>query len=308
MNNQNSSAKLKMVVSTVAFGTVGIFRRYITLPSCVLAMARGLIGATFLVLVILITRKGVLDKAGIKKNLIKLVMTGALIGFNWIALFEAYNYTSVSKATLYYYTAPLFLILISIVFLKEKADPKKLICVVIALFGVALVSGIFEGQAGGSSEAKGLVYGLAASIMYATVMSLNKSVTGVEATDKTMIQIGTAGLVMIPYSALTGAFSGIELSTSCIVMTLILGAFHTGFCYTLFFGAMDSLSGQSIAIFTYIDPAVAVILSAVILKEKLTLFGLIGAVLVIGAALLSELNLGTKIGDNKKLKKIGGRK
>ena len=282
-------AKLQMVIATVAFGTIGVFRRWITLPSTALAMARGLIGALYLLLTHLI-RKTPFDKEGIRKNGVKLALTGALIGFNWIALFESYNYTSVAKATLYYYSAPIFLILLSVIFLKEKLSKKKMLCMGIAIIGIVCVSGVLDGSAAiNPYETKGLLLGLLSAVMYGTVMFINKAITGIDAADKTIIQIATAGIIMLIYGPATGDFAGITLTPTCILMVLIVGVFHTGFCYTLFFGSMDYLSAQSVAIFTYIDPAVAILLSALLLKEPLSIWGIIGAVLVIGSALFSEL-------------------
>jgi len=287
MQDKTKKAKLQMVISTVAFGTIGIFRRWITLPSSALAMARGLIGALFLLFTHLV-KKTPFDKDGIKKNGFKLALTGALIGFNWIVLFESYNYTSVAKATLYYYTAPIFLILLSVIFLKEKISIKKIICIAVAILGIVCVSGILDGNATINPDEKtGLLLGLLSAVMYGTVMFLNKAITGIDAADKTLIQIATAGAVMLIYGSITGDFAGITLTPLCILMVVFVGVFHTGYCYTLFFGSMDVLSAQSVAIFTYIDPAVAVILSALLLNEPLSAFGIIGAVLVIGAALFS---------------------
>ena len=287
--NRVRKAKLQMIISTAAFGTIGIFRRWITLPSSALAMTRGLIGALFLLSVHLI-KKTPFDKTGIRKNGVKLVLSGALIGFNWITLFESYNYTSVAKATLYYYFAPIFLIILSVIFLKEKLSKKKVLCIGIAVIGIVFVSGVLEGSTvSNPDDSKGFMLGILSGAMYGTVMFINKAITGIDASDKTLIQIATAGTVMLIYGSATGDFSGITLTPLCIIMVLIVGIFHTGFCYTLFFGSMDVLSAQTVAIFTYIDPAVAVILSALLLKEPLSIQGIIGAILVIGSALISEL-------------------
>ena len=287
--NRVRKAKLQMIISTAAFGTIGIFRRWITLPSSALAMTRGLIGALFLLSVHLI-KKTPFDKTGIRKNGVKLILSGALIGFNWITLFESYNYTSVAKATLYYYFAPIFLIILSVIFLKEKLSKKKVLCIGIAVIGIVFVSGVLEGSTvSNPDDSKGFMLGILSGAMYGTVMFINKAITGIDASDKTLIQIATAGTVMLIYGSATGDFSGITLTPLCIIMVLIVGIFHTGFCYTLFFGSMDVLSAQTVAIFTYIDPAVAVILSALLLKEPLSIQGIIGAILVIGSALISEI-------------------
>lgn len=282
-----AQAKIKMIISVVAFGTVGIFRRYIPLPSSVICMIRGLIGAVVLFVFIRIIGQP-MDEIGIRKNGLKLVLTGVVMGFNWIVLFEAYNYTSVARATLYYYLAPLFLIIMGAVFLREKMSRLQLGCAAVSLAGIVLVSGVFENTEIGASELKGFILGLAAAVMYAFVMFMNKFISDINVYDKTMIQLASAGIVMAVYSLCTGAFKGMEAGSLGTTMVIILGVFHTGICYVLFFGAMKDMSAHSIAIMTYIDPVVAVILSALILKEHISLLGVIGSVLVIVSMAVSE--------------------
>lgn len=284
----SNKAKLHMVISTATFGTVGIFRRFIPLPSSMIAMTRGLIGGIFLLIFILSTKKS-FDKEGIKKNGLKLVITGVIMSFNWILLFESYNYTSVARATLYYYIAPVFLIIMGAVILKEKLTKIKVICSIAAVLGISLVSGVFDGTESNGFEPMGLLFGLGAAVLYATVMFMNKITAGTRAYDKTMLQLLSAGTAMIFYSFFTGAFNGIEIGPLGIVLALILGIFHTGYCYSLFFGAMDHLSAQSIALMTYIDPVVAVFLSAILLKEHLSIYGIIGAIIVIVSMAISEI-------------------
>ena len=169
---QTTSAKIKLIVSMVVFGTIGIFRKHIPLPSSVLAMARGFIGMTFLLLLITLMRKKLSIKS-FKENGVYLILSGALIGFNWIMLFESYNYTSVAVATLCYYMAPILVILLSPFFLKEELTIKKIICVMIALFGMILVSGVLDSGFSHSSEWIGIVLGLGAAAFYASVIIYN---------------------------------------------------------------------------------------------------------------------------------------
>lgn len=67
------------------------------------------------------------------------------------------------------------------------------------------------------------------------------------------------------------------------VLLLIVGVFHTGWCYSLFFGSMTYLPAQTVVLFSYIDPIVAIFLSALLLKEPLGWSGILGAVLVLGS-------------------------
>ena len=76
---------------------------------------------------------------------------------------------------------------------------------------------------------------------------------------------------------------------ACAVLLLIVAVFHTGWCYALYFGSMTVLSAQTVALFSYIDPIVAILLSALLLKEPLGWSGILGAALVLGSTLVSEL-------------------
>lgn len=286
MNSVNKS-KLSLILSMFIFGTIGIFRRFIPLPSSILAMARGAIGVVFL-LIFMAVKKEKLNFKEIKDKILLLCISGVLIGFNWILLFEAYNYTTVATATLCYYMAPVFVIIASPFLFREKLTLKKILCVIIALVGMVLVSGVIETGFSGAGEFKGVLLGLGAAALYASVVLMNKKTAGVPIYTKTVIQLGSAAIVLLPYTLLTENFAELAFEPLTIVMLLIVGVVHTGWSYALYFGSMDNLKAQTVAIFSYIDPVVAIILSALILNEEMSIFGIIGAVLVLGSTMVSE--------------------
>ncbi|MBQ9030032.1 MAG: EamA family transporter [Parasporobacterium sp.] len=277
---------LMLIISMIVFGTIGIFRKFIPWSSGMIAFSRGLMGALFLCLFVKI-RGGKLRHGIGKKALLMLILSGAAMGFNWILLFEAYNYTSVSVATLCYYMQPVIVIALAPVLLKERFSWKKLLCAGIAVLGMVLVSGIFEGAAREESP-KGILLGLGAAALYAAVILINKRIGKTDAYEKTVIQLISATAVMIPYLLLTEDFSRISLELRTLLLILVVGIVHTGMAYAVYFGSMDGLRAQTIAIFSYIDPIAALVLSALILHETLTLPGIIGAVLILGAAAVSE--------------------
>jgi len=279
---ESAKARMGLISSMVIFGSIGIFRRYIPLPSGMIGACRGLMGAAFLLVVGLLRRQRPDGKA-LRPQLMKLLFSGAAMGFNWILLFEAYRYTSVATATLCYYMAPVFVILASPFLLKEKLTPGKLACVAAAVVGVALVSGVGEG-----GSLTGVLLGLGAAVLYATVVLMNKTLTGVSTEDRTMIQLGSAGAVLLPYTLLAENLSGVTMDGTSLLMLLVVGAVHTGLAYWLYFGSMKALPAQTVALYSYIDPIVAILLSALILGEALTPLGIVGAVLVLGATLVSE--------------------
>ena len=224
---------------------------------------------------------------------ILLVLSGALIGINWILLFEAYNYTTVATATLCYYMEPVIVILLSPLFFKERITGKKLICTAAALAGMALVSGIFGpgGSAAGlqGDNLPGILYGLGAAVLYASVVILNKRLRGVDPYRKTILQLGSAAVCLLPWLLLTGQLSGVEADARSLLLLLVVGIVHTGIAYALYFGSTDGLRAQTIALFSYIDPVSALIFSVLLLHEPMTAAGMAGAVLILGAAFAGEV-------------------
>lgn len=280
-------SKLQLLGAMGIFGTIGIFVKYIPLPSATIAFARGLLGVFFLALTMLVTRQKPAWSA-IRKNLLLLVVSGCAIGINWVLLFESYRYTTVAVSTICYYLAPLFLILMSPL-LGERLTGKKMLCVAAAFGGMVLLSGVTEGEAITADQGLGILLATGAAIFYATVMLLNKKCSPIPAYDKTVVQLGSAALVILPYLLLTDGMGFAELPPLGWVMLAIVGVVHTGFAYALYFGSIKGLPAHTIAIFSYLDPVLAVILSAVVLQESLSIAGILGAVLILGSALCSEL-------------------
>lgn len=268
------------------FGTIGLFRRYIPLPSGSIAFFRGLIGTLALVLIALLLRKKP-DINAIKKRIVPLCVSGALIGFNWILLFEAYNYTSVSTATLCYYMAPILVIIASPIFLRERLRAKQIICALVAIVGMVFVSGVLRG---GDVDVRGILLGLGAAALYASVILINRRLSGMSAYDKTIVQLGAATVVILPYTLIAEDISAVIFTPKVILLLLLVGIVHTGISYAMYFGSVSALPTQTVAVFSYIDPVVAIILSALILKEPMGVLEAIGAVMILGAAALGEIS------------------
>ncbi len=286
---KNKQGFVQLVSAMLIFGTIGVFVKYIPLPSSIIALARGAIGVIFLVLVLLLKKqKPKLDK--IKKNLFKLCLSGAFIGFNWIFLFEAYRYTTVATATLCYYTAPIFVILLSPVFLKERLTLKKAVCVVAALTGMVFVSGIVQNGIPQISEIKGILFGIGAAVLYSLVVILNKRTKNVPSFDMTVVQLFSAAIVLLPYTLLTENLKSVSIDKTGLILLGVVGIIHTGLSYAVYFSSMQKLSAGTVAILSYIDPIVAVLISALFLKEPLGIYGIVGGVLILGSAIFSEIS------------------
>lgn len=277
--------KMKLVIAMLIVGSIGIFVHFIAIPSAVVAAARAIIGTLFLLLTIISKRTAIQWKF-VKQNAIYLIISGAAIGFNWIFLFEAYQYTTVAVATLCYYMAPAFVILLAPIVLKEKLTPLNILCTLFALLGAVLISGVLGGS---GANLTGVFYGLLAAVLYASIMILNKKMKGLSGLELTFFQLTVATCVMLPYVLITEDLVNLLWTPQSMSLLLIVGIIHTGLVYQLFFSAMNQLPAQTSSLLSYIDPITAIFLSAWLLQEKLSPIQVMGTVLILGSALVNEL-------------------
>ncbi|MBI9095956.1 MAG: DMT family transporter [Sphaerochaeta sp.] len=278
-------ARMQIITAMVVFGTIGVFVRYIPLASSEIALWRGFIAFLVLSLFMWVTgRYSGLSKYRAKLG--KLFFSGVAMGFNWILLFEAYRFTSVALSTLSYYFAPTLMVIGSLIVFRERLTFRQVLCFMVSTAGLVLIIGV---SAGGSNDLVGILFGLGAAVLYALVILTNKATGAIDGLTRTWIQFAAAIIVLAPYTYLAGGFHILELDRTGLVSLLILGVVHTGIIYYLYFSALAHLKGQQVAILSYIDPIVAVVLSVVLLQESITLLQLGGGLMILGATLLNEL-------------------
>ena len=283
------SPRALLIISMAVFGTIGLFVRNINLASAEIALYRAVLASILLLSYLFITKQKIEIKK-IKKSLILLLVSGAAMGFNWIFLFEAYNYTTVSVATLSYYFAPVIVTVLCPILFKEKLTKKQILCFVMSSLGIILITGIGEVQSDNKNFI-GILFGLCAAVLYATVILINKFIKDVEAIHRTFLQFLSAVIVLFPYVLLTCKVNLASISGKGLLFLLIVGLIHTGVNYCLYFASLKSLPGQQTAILSYIDPLVAVLVSVLILSEPMNIRQIIGGILVLGFTLLNEITI-----------------
>ena len=282
------SPRLMLIMSMVIFGTLGIFVRKIPVSSGELALYRALLAAILIGIFLLVTGQSIPWKS-IKREVPLLLISGAAMGINWILLFEAYNYTTVSVATLSYYFAPVIVTALCPIIFKEKLTLKQIICFVMSSVGLVLITGI-GGEAKGNNLV-GILFGLGAAVFYASVILLNKFIKNVEGIHRTFLQFLSAIVVLVPYVIFTSGVNVFTLNFEGWANLLIVGLVHTGITYCMYFSSLKELTGQKAAILSYIDPLVAVFISVTVLKETMGAMQIIGGALILGFTLLNEINL-----------------
>lgn len=278
--------RLMLIASMTIFGTLGIFVRNIPVSSGELALYRAVLAALLIAVFLLLTKQRI-PFANIKKEVPLLLASGVAMGINWILLFEAYKYTTVSVATLSYYFAPVIVTVVCPVLFKEKLTGKQIICFIMSTLGLVLITGI--GDIGSGNDFVGILFGLGAAVFYATVILLNKFIKNVKGIHRTFLQFLSAIVILVPYVIMTSGVTLGNLNGIGWVNLLIVGLIHTGVTYCMYFSSLKELPGQKAAILSYIDPLVAVMISVTILGESMTLWQMIGGILILGFTLWNEL-------------------
>ncbi len=279
--------QLKMIASTAIFGTLSLFIRHIPLTSAEVALFRAAVGLGCILAAKGLAKKGLPIKSMGREGLL-LFLSGAAMGFNWIFLFEAYKYTTVSVATLSYYFAPVIVMVACPLLFGERMTKKQLICSVGSTLGLVLVvnpGGLTEG----GDPLRGVLFGLAAAALYATVILMNKRLTRVSGIDRTVLQFGAAAAVLLPYILLTTGFHFERMDAPGWLCLLAVCLIHSALAYILYFSALRELPGQEAAVLSYIDPLVAVLISLTVLAEPVAPVQLVGGAMILAFTLANEL-------------------
>lgn len=276
---------LMFVAAMLIFGSNGVFASMLEMSGAQLVLLRTLIGGAVLLIIILISRSRT-PKEVLLREKWRLLFAGVCLGANWALLFEAYNLMNVSLATLTYYTAPVLVLVLAPLVLKERQNGLAYLGMAVVIVGMLLVVGTDFGEGGVS--ATGLIVGLGSAVFYAMLMLVNKQITGVSGLNLTFIEIVIAAVILLPYVLATSG--GVPLPTDArgIFALLFLCTVNTGFACWLYFSSMNRLPAKAVALIGYFDPVSALIFSAVFLDERLSGVQLAGAVLVLAGALVGQ--------------------
>lgn len=277
--------RLMLVASMTIFGTLGLFVRNISVSSGELALYRAVLAALLLTGFFVLSKQHI-PLSKVKKEIPLLLASGVAMGINWILLFQAYKYTTVSAATLSYYFAPVIVTVVCPFLFREKLTVKQIICFIMSTVGLVLIIGI--GDVHGDSNIIGILFGLGAAVFYATVILLNKFIKKVEGIHRTFLQFIAAIITLTPYVLCTSGITLGSLNNIGWINLLIVGLVHTGITYCMYFSSLKELPGQKVAILSYIDPLVAVLISVTVLGETMTISQVIGGMLILGFTLWNE--------------------
>lgn len=282
------SDKIRFLILMSVFGMMGPLVRGIDLPSSAIACLRAWLSAVALSGYILLSGKKY-DRTANMRVLKPMLLAGVCIAIDWIGLFEAYKYTTIATATVFYYTAPVIVFLVSPLLLGERFTAKHLLCAVTAFAGMIFVSGMADSGIPALADIKGILFALFGAAGYATIILINKKCPGGDPIIRTLIQLATAAVITTPYVLATENVRNFTFSAKSITFLLILAIGFTALTYIFYFDLILKIPARTVAMFSYADPILAVLISVFILSEPFTPANVIGTVLIIGAALVSEI-------------------
>ena len=270
------------ILSMLIFGTNGLLVSRLSLSASQVVLLRTLLGGVLLTGLVLL--RGGFDRASVRAEAVPLLLGGAVLGANWVALFEAYRLLNISLATLIYYTAPMLILLFSPLLFREKLNGAKITAICAVAVGLVCISGSI---AFGGLSARGLLTALLSALFYAALIVFNKRIERTGGLQTAAIELDVAFLVVLLYVLSTSSFP--RPLRSDLPAVAVIGLVNTGLAYLLYFSGLQKLPAQSVALISYVDPVSALLFSALFLHEALTPLQLFGAVLIIGGALFGEL-------------------
>lgn len=288
-------APLFIILAGCLWGTMGLFVRKLNamgLSSMEIVELRCIIAAVVLFPVTFFRDKKLLKIH--RGNLPSLISSGifSIVFFNF-CYFSTISIMNLSAAAILLYTAPIFVMLMSLVLFREPLTGRKVLALLMAFGGCCLVSGIVS--ASESLSVKGILLGLGSGFGYALYsifsrVSLNQGLHSVTITDYTFLFAALGGLFLTDFSALAEAVAnyGAAFLLFAVFYTLVT----TVFPYLLYTAGLQHVETGAASVMASVEPVVATVLGFLVFSEKPTLSALAGIVLVLVA--LGVLNFEKK--------------
>ncbi len=282
--NMDKKAFLKYISALLLFGLNGIVASNIALNSYEIVFMRTLIGSILLI-VLFLFGKGKFHVKDNKKDMVFIALSGVAMGTSWMFLYEAYQQIGVSLASLLYYCGPVIVMILSPIIFREKLTVPKIAGFLIVLVGIFLVNGSVTEK---NSNLWGIFCGGMSAIMYFFMVTFNKKAKNISGMENSVIQLFVSFLTVAIFIGIKQGFV-INVPTNDWVWIIILGILNTGIGCYLYFSPLSKLPVQTVAVCGYLEPLSAVVFATILIGEKMTLVQMIGAVCIIGGAMIGEL-------------------
>ncbi|MDT0446957.1 DMT family transporter [Streptomyces johnsoniae] len=272
---------IELTAAMLLSGTLGVFVVESGASPFNVVFYRCVFGTFFLGLYCLI--RGFFKNHGFTaKKLGLAALGGVFIVFNWAFLFESYESTSISVATVVYHTQPFFVVLLGAVLFKDRITAHKAGWLVVAFLGLILVAGVSSSDlSGDSAYLTGLGYALLAALFYGLSTIITKRVTGVRPHLVALVQVLLGIPLLLPFTTLSESAQ----FGSGWAWLVGLGVIHTGVMYVLMYSSYQKLPTSKIAVLAFVYPAAAMICDWAVYGHHVSWTQALGIPLIVGASL-----------------------
>jgi drug/metabolite transporter (DMT)-like permease len=277
--------KIILILVMALWGSLGIFVRNIPISSLLLAFSRAVIALP--ILMIAVKMSGLSLRDCLRKENVPLMISGVLIGLAWVLFFAGFRLTSIANVTFIYNMCPIYVLILSPILLKEKISRFQILTILVAFVGFVLIIG----QSIDFSDAAflGIMAATFSGILYALIVIINrKYASHLYGEAVAFIQLLFTMLVLLPFVIGSNSVAEFSLMTPIAwVLLLILGLFHTGLAYIGYFQSYKTCSASTVAQFTYLDPAFALLFGYFLASESLTMIQAVGGLLILGSTFVT---------------------
>lgn len=274
----NGTAMFKMTLSMAIFGSIGFFTVKTGIPAVELVFVRCICATLFLGLCWFITGQHKVE-VWKKREVIQTLICGIFLVLNWVFLFKAFEEMSITIAISIYNLAPIFVLILGNLFLKEKMTLTSLLAIIVCFLGSIFIIGLQNFTSLTDFMSSGFVWALLSALCYALTMLLGKGINGLSAYAMTFVQTAIGILILFPFMNFD-VFHG--LNSSNWLYILGTGLIHTGFVYYLFFDSLRKLSTVVISALVFVDPVVAILLDTIILDFRPSFLQSLGILFIFG--------------------------
>jgi len=273
--NSKIPGYLYVAVAAIIWGSNGVIVNRAPYNAYAIAFFRVLFASLTLLPVILLTRKREMMSAARSWKI--MLSLGLLNALGWGLLFHSMKLIAIANAVLLNYTAPIFVALLAPLFLKEKLEKSTLLALAISMAGIVIISYQQNLQISGLNLL-GVTLGLLAGLAYAGFIILSKrALSGFSSQVVAFYSFSVASIFLFP--SIIGTDLSLDLASW--ILLLVLGVFNTGFAVTLYLKGLGMVKAQKAVVFTYLEPASAVVFGFLFLAQQPTSLMLVGGFLIL---------------------------
>lgn len=264
-----------VAAAAIIWGSNGVIVNWVPYDAYAIAFFRVLFASLTLLPVVLLTRKPETMRAA--RSWRVMLSLGLLLALGWTLLFHSMKLIAIANAVLLNYTAPIFVALLAPLFLKEKLEKSTLLALAISVAGIAVISYQQNLQIS-HLNLLGVIFGLLAGLAYAGfIIASKKALSSFSSQVVAFYSYSVASIFLLPF--VIGTDFSPDLASWTLL--LVLGVFNTGFAVTLYLKGLGMVKAQKAVVFTYLEPASAVVFGSLFLAQQPTPLMLVGGFLIL---------------------------